>query len=231
MYNLRYTLLFFISTLSSVVHTMVGINASEYYTHHTHKFLGFLGHPNPSQVPIRKMDKNDPQHKTTRKSGLSVAGYTDGSVIYLNEDFFAKNNSESINLFTCAHEAAHYMLGHSHQTRKNNIKMEKEADVHAARMLCKNGYKWVVKGEVHHLARLVQTGQGDLSDGDHPTIEEQHKYLSKVLKAYREDNALKEALEEIKDLFRQCNHLTYEQKIIIAGTLAATYMSWLFNNG
>lgn len=228
MCNLRYKILFFMYLLVTGVHTILGdINASKYYADYTRKFLGFLGHKNPSAVPVRKIDKNDSQHKTTHNSGLCVAGYTDGKAIYLNEDFFAKNYSEGINLFTCAHEAAHYVLKHPQQTGRSSLVIEKEADMYAARMLCKNGYKWVVQDEVRHLGQLVDSGQGHLTDGKHPTIHEQYVYLSKVLENNRETNPYKATLEEIKDLLHQLNGLTRDQKIIIAASLFTGLMgSW-----
>ena len=220
MFNLRYKVLFLIFALITSAQTILGdINASKYYTDHTREFLSFLGHKNPSTVPVRKMDKNDSQHETTHKSGLYVAGYTDGRTIYLNEDFFAKSHSEGINLFTCAHEAAHYVLGHSRQAGRSSLEIEKEADVHAARMLCKNGYKWVLRDEVRHLKQLVDSEQGHLTDGKHPTMQEQYVYLSKILENNREDNPYKAGLEEIKELLSHFSSLSREQKIVLAGAI------------
>lgn len=225
MYNLRYKIVFLACIFITNAQTIFGnINASKYYTDHTREFLVFLGHKNPSTVPVRKIDKNDSQHKTTHKSGLCVAGYTDGRAIYLNEDFFAKNHSEGINLFTCAHEAAHYVLKHPQQIGRSSLEIEKEADIHAARMLCKNNYKWVVKDEVRHLEQLVNAGQGHLTDGKHPTIHEQYIYLSKVLENNRENNLYAETIEEIKDLLRQLNSYSREQKIAMAAALVAGFM-------
>lgn len=188
MYNLRYKILFFTYLLITGVHTIFGdINASKYYADYTREFLGLLGHKNPSAVPIRKMNKNDSQHKNAPKSGLNIAAYTDRNAIYLNEDFFAKNYSEGTNLFTCAHEAAHYVLEHSRQAgKRNRLEIEKEADIYAARMLCKHGYKWIVKDQVNDFKRFVDTGKGHLTDGKHPTIQERYVYLNKILKNNRE---------------------------------------------
>jgi len=198
-YSLRYKILFIMCGLITSAQTLLGdINASKYYTDHTREFLGYLGHANPSEVPVRKMDQNE----TTSKSGLCIAGYTDGRAIYLNEDFFARNHSEGINLFTCAHEAAHYVLRHSSQKGRINLEIEKEADVHAARMLCKHGYKWVVNQKVRHLKRLIDAGKGDLTDGKHPTLQQEYVYLSKVLETNsKNNNSYKEAVEDIKDFF------------------------------
>ncbi len=225
MYNLRYKLLFLMFALITSAQTILGdINASKYYTDHTREFLSLLGHKNPSAVPVRKIDKNDPQHETTHKSGLCVAGYTDGRAIYLNEDFFAKNYSEGINLFTCAHEAAHYVLKHPQQRGRNSLEIEKEADVHAARMLCKNGYKWVVRDEVNHLRQLVNAGQGHLTDGKHPTLQEQYDYLSKILENNHEDNPYNAGIKEIKELLSQFSNLSREQKIVLAGAILVGVM-------
>lgn len=226
MRNLRYTIFFFVCALiTSTQSIFSNSNASKYYTDHTRKFLGFLGHKNPLSVPIRKIDKNDEQHETTHNSGLSLAGYTDGKAIYLNEDFFAKNHTEGINLFTCAHEAAHYVLKHPQQKKRSCLEIEKEADIYAARMLCKNNYKWVVKDEVRHLKQLVNTGQGHLTDGKHPTIHEQYIYLSKILENNRKGNLYRETLEEIKDLLREFNGYSRQQKIAMAAALCTGFIS------
>lgn len=189
MYNLRYKLLLIACTLITGVQTTFGAggtNASQYYTDHTRQFLGYLGQKNPSAVPIKKMSKNDPNYHV-------AAGYSDGSSIYLNEDFFAKpGRSKGTNLFTCAHEAAHHALHHAYQGHRNGLEIEKEADVEAARMLCKNGFRWVVEQEVAMLKNLVQAGQGHYTDGKHPTTQQQYVYLGKVLGTKYAPNKLDE---------------------------------------
>ena len=171
-YTRRYNLLLFILVVGAQI-ALGDINTSKYYADQTRKFLGYLGHRNPSAVPIRKISKNDPSYK--------LLGYTNGIAIYLNEDIFARK-PEGINLYVCAHEAAHYVLGHSNQAgSRNRLEIEQEADVTAAHMLCKYGYRWVVEQHVSMLRKLINAGRGDWSDGKHPTNQQEYGYLNEVL--------------------------------------------------
>jgi len=183
MQNLRYKILFVMSVFLTGTQTILGaINASEYYTYYTREFLGNLGQRNPSAVPIRKMSRNDQFYDT-------AAGYANGTAIYLNEDLFeGGRRSDGINLFTCAHEAAHHALRHPYQTRRNGLEIEQEADETAARMLCTYGYRWVVEEEVALLRQLVNAGQGHYTDGAHPTTQQQYVYLRRVLDTRQDRN-------------------------------------------
>lgn len=172
MQNLRYKVLFTLCTLFTGVQTALAVNASEHYTFYTREFLRNLGVRNPATVPVRKISRNDPLY--------SAAGYSDGTAIHLNEDTFV-NHSESTNLFTCAHEAAHHALRHAFQGHRNSLVIEQEADETAARMLCTHGYRWVIEERVDHLRRLVNNGQGGHTDGLHPTIQQEHVYIRRVL--------------------------------------------------
>jgi hypothetical protein len=212
-YTLRYKLVLIICALITGAHPALGdINASKYYADHTRTFLGYLGHENPSMVPIRKMSRNDPLYGR-------VSGYANGIAIYLNEDVFARD-PEGVNLYVCAHEAAHYTLGHAYQAEsRGNLEIEQEADVTAARMLCKHGYTWAVEQQVNMLKRLINAGRGEWSDGKHPSNQQEYEYLSKVLKTERKNMHLKTGIEKIKDLLCEFNNLSQEEKIAIAGTI------------
>jgi len=166
MQNLRYKVVFTICALFIGVQTALAVNASEHYTYYTRQFLGNLGVRNPAAVPVRKINRNDPLY--------GAAGYADGHAIHLNEDTFA-GNSEAGNLFTCAHEAAHFALGHPYQVYRDTLEIEQEADETAARMLCTHGYRWIVEEEVR---------SGRIEDNDHPTNRQRRQYLSVILAAH-----------------------------------------------
>jgi hypothetical protein len=183
MKNLRSQILFIAGVLLTSTQGLFGaVNASDYYTRYTRQFLQYLGHRNPSGVPIKKMSSSDRYYGT-------AAGYATGTEIYLNEDMFGQGRSKGVNLFTCAHEAAHHVLRHPYQVNRNGLEIEKEADVHAARMLCDNNHRWVVEEEVSLLGRLVRAGQGSWSDGKHPTIKQQQTYLQFVLDTHNQNTS------------------------------------------
>lgn len=220
--NLRYKLLFIIFLAIVGVQTVSGdINASKYYADYAREFLGYFGHINPFAVPIRKMSKNDKRYAT-------AAGYANGSSICLNEDFFAKRHRlEGANLFTCAHEAAHYVFGHPYQENRSILEREKEADICAADMLCKHGYKWILKQEILKLKQLIDAEKGSWTDGEHPTLQQQYNYLSKILEVNREGSPYRACMEELRGLLREISSLSREKKLVIAGTLTMGFMGWL----
>lgn len=218
---LRYKLVLIVCALIAGVQTALSdINASKYYADHTREFLGYLGVENPLIVPIRKISRNDEFYS-------AVSGYATGIAIYLNEDVFARN-PEGVNLYVCAHEAAHYALGHAYQTvKRSRLETEQEADVTAARMLCNHGYEWAVKQQVRMLKRLINAGQGQWSDGKHPTNQQEYVYLSKIVETHGECKPCKARIEELKDFLREVARFSQEEKIVIAGTLFVGIMSWL----
>jgi hypothetical protein len=61
-----------------------------------------------------------------------------------------------------------------------------EADETAARMLCANGYRWVVE---HHVASLLYSVEHGLEHNSpkHPSRKEEYEYLSAILKESQED--------------------------------------------
>lgn len=176
MKNLIKRILLVLTVLTAgIAQTAFGVNASAYYTRYTHEFLGYLGQNNPTAVQISKITPNDRFYK-------GAAGYACAAGIYINEDLLAsKPFPEAVKLFTCAHEAAHFALGHPYQVRRPILEIEQEADETAARMLCNNGYRWIVQGHVNNLNNLVKAGLGDSSDKVHPTYRQQHRYLSAIL--------------------------------------------------
>lgn len=177
MNNLKKTLILTILVASGMAQTAFGVNASEYFTRHTREFLGYLGHHNPASVPVNKIMANDPNYR-------GAAGYAGAFDININEDLLARLRvSDACKLFTCAHEAAHFALGHAYQVRRNVLEIEQEADVEAGRMLCQHGYRWVLQGEVDHLRNLVNAGRGNVTDGQHPTTQQRYTYLNNVLRA------------------------------------------------
>jgi len=194
MKNLINKMLFVITVLAAgIVQTAFGVNASEYYTRYTHEFLGYLGQNNPLVVPVSKITPNDRFYK-------GAAGYACADGIYINEDLLAsKPFPEAVKLFTCAHEATHFALGHPYQVKRKVLEIEQEADVEAARMLCRNGYRWIVQGHVDNLRNLVNAGRGNHTDGQHPTTQQQHTYLSAVLKTNQVSNPNSVKVNPIKN--------------------------------
>jgi len=168
-----------------------------YYQNKTHEFLTNLGAHNANTVRVERLQTRD----NNTLGHTSFVGTIRGNVmthgtyrICLNENAF-RNISESMRLFTCAHEAAHYTCNHPMrimaQGHQNNVvQFEQEADEYAARMLCANGYMWVVQDVCNNAQRLVTRGQGHVSpDQDHPTYGATYNYLSRILQQHRQQGA------------------------------------------
>lgn len=175
-------------TKTTIIKAVASTNTQSfaYYQQKTYEFLRHLNARNIDTVSVEIMPQHDPQHG-------SAAGYANGSVIRLNMESF-RLQSHAQNLFTCAHEAAHYACGHTyihpHTPRRSSFVVEQEADEAAARMLCTHGYAWVVEECVKQLHLHIQYGSdAHTSDGVHPTYAQQHTYL-KIIVAKHVHNRL-----------------------------------------
>lgn len=144
-----------------------------YYQERVREFLHYLGCQNPSAVSIVQMSPLYEGYKT-------AAGYCSGKTIALNMDAFDKQ-SEAYNLLTCAHECAHYVSNHSYQPWRNELEIEEEADIKAARMLCTHGYEWALKECIKELKYAIKAGIGRPRSDTHPTHIQQVAYFSAIL--------------------------------------------------
>ncbi len=148
-----------------------------YYQQKTYEFLGHLNAHNRDRVSIEIMPRHDNHYH-------SSVGYAAGDAIRLNMESFNRQ-THAQNLFTCAHEAAHYACGHTwirpDQPQRSSLIVEQEADETAARMLCTHGYTWVVKDCVDQLYSHILYGNPHISDGIHPTYAQRHQYLSTIV--------------------------------------------------
>ena len=174
-------ILFFLILTTSTFFAATSDETSSYFNFYIKKTREFLYHlhcPTYKNVPIKKVSNN----KKSIKEGWIRYGYTDGKAIYLNQEIFAQE-VEGLNLFTCAHEAAHYALRHPFDSR-SVIEIEKEADIVAAQMLCSQGYSWVVNEQLNYLKAFIDAGQGNQHDGEHPSSVERYEYLAPILAEY-----------------------------------------------
>jgi|GEM_PF-2828140 len=159
----------------------------QYYEAKTREFLKYLGCADADTIGIFPMEKEYQCHK-----------YCDGLCtphgILLKID---KISPPAEMLFMCAHEASHHacrhvqhnsavkiadtllfgklrtILNHLHNYTLNQ---EREADLTAAKMLCKHGYGWVVEevAQTRHNSALL----GFENIKDHPSYKEQSQFLS-----------------------------------------------------
>ncbi len=157
------------------------------YQEYTHKFLENLGYNRAKEVHVFEMSSWDENYQF-------AAGYSNVFGITLNLNQFRFGDSIASNLFVCAHEAAHIALGHTtiilhdttNQYKKDtppSTKKEREADIAAARMLCANGYWWVVEG---HISTLTLAKKLEYSGGHpslcHPDWQEARNYFEQILR-------------------------------------------------
>ena len=138
-----------------------------YYEKKTREFLGYLNCPNAQTAPISAMQKDDERYQ-------SCAGYAGVNGIVLNLD------RATFDLFTCAHEAAHYALKH-HKSGRPSLEVEQEADCTAARLLCLYGHRPVVEFQISQLYMNNTLMGYEHHDGMHPSYEKQYAYLSAIL--------------------------------------------------
>lgn len=153
-----------------------------YYTDKTREFLKNLGYKNAATLPIIATHSHNYKSLEKNRFARAPKSFANITGIVLR---FGRNESEDAKLFTCAHEAAHIACGHCNiMTRlinkQDSFACEKEADITAARMLCNNGYRWVVEKEVENLFYTVKSGY-EHNDGIHPSFKETYEYLSAVL--------------------------------------------------
>jgi hypothetical protein len=152
-----------------------------FYSNRTQEFLGYLGCKNAEQIPVYRMTDKDSKYILT----LTVASYTDGHKIVIRTD---DNHNRFHRLFAFAHETACYTLNHHRDTQPAK-ELEMEANITAARMLCTNGYRWVVKEKVKELT-IAQMLYRNTSN----TAKEQCTQLKAILSATKEDSTKMEQI-------------------------------------
>lgn len=170
------------------------------YADDIHEFLDYLGHKNPSIVPIQKMTRENYENFD------NSAGCTNGKRILIDDNYAATNPGNG--LFTCAHETAHYALRHVYYTRDTK-EYEKEADLVAAYILCGLGLESAVEDRISLIDSLSDAAK-DSDDGKHPTRREEFKYLTKFLNA-----------DEDKRISMIYNNMSKEQKQTLLLRLAS----------
>ncbi|HRN78161.1 MAG TPA: hypothetical protein PLU71_02900 [Candidatus Dependentiae bacterium] len=175
---MKHTKLILLTVIASICSTVQSnprtMQSFAYYQQKTREFLTNLGVRNANAVKIEHLQgSNDLGHVI----------FINGSMkIRLNEQAF-RNVSEEERLFTCAHEAAHYARNHPRSNRASLV-IEQEADEYAARMLCANGYRWVVQEICNFAYQFVLYGQGHVQPGSgHPSYAAQYAYFSQILQA------------------------------------------------
>jgi len=204
------------------------------YQEYTHKFMETLGYSRAKQVHVFEMSSWDDAYR-------HAAAYSDPTGIILNLNQF-KHDSIATNLFECAHEAAHIALGHTyivhHLDETNRHKKmsppstaeEQEADIAAARMLCNNGYRWVVEGY-----RMGLIGGCDVYSGHashvHAPRATQREYLAQVLRETRAIFNVQESAYETKIKITQATvkaneQRTFGKKTIFMLAIIATAMAY-----
>jgi hypothetical protein len=71
---------------------------------------------------------------------------------------------------------------------KFSKKIEKEADLEAAKMFCELGYLFVVEDRIRQCKEYIETGSNSLDpDFVHPTIEEEREYLEQFLDEWKKN--------------------------------------------
>lgn len=147
-----------------------------YYERKTRKFLEYYGHQEAKSVEIKEIENH------LQMPGWTIKAYRLKNAIYINTAAF-EQEAHGVNLFTCAHEAAHLVF---HDTSAKGYDIEQEADTKAAQMLCNHGYAWAVQEKMNALQELIEHGVGEVSDEKHPrpTVVTQYEYLSQILDAY-----------------------------------------------
>jgi hypothetical protein len=194
-----------------------------YYQQKTYEFLGNLNAQNRHAVTVEIMPTTDPHYR-------DCAGYANGSVIRLNMESF-KRQSNAQNLFTCAHEAAHYACGHTYvhpyAAKRSSFVVEREADETAARMLCKHGYAWVVEECVSQLSLHMRYGDAHTSDGIHPTYAQQHEYLKTIV---AHNHSLHPHAEQPTVEKPEPKHKNYTQELCIYSAICASIVVMYLKN-
>lgn len=187
---------FLLATAISTI-PLSGKPSFDYYAQKTRMFIKYFGYENPNLVGIHRIEQYE------KRPGWVIRAYTDQHGIHLNEAEFEKE-SEGTNLFTCAHEAVHFVF---HQDRSASYDIEMDADIKAAEMLCSKGYAWVVQESIAGYASLMDANKTACNLFDtkrpRPTVQARHDYLQHVLSCYLESRPFESKLLTIykQDLF------------------------------
>jgi|GEM_PF-3333188 len=203
------------------------------YQEYTHKFLEKLGYKRAKEVHIFEMSSWDDNYQF-------ASAYTNGFGITLNLNLFRSGDSIASNLFTCAHEAAHVALGHTTMVLHDGEKFkkdtppsmakEREADIAAARMLCANGYWWVVEGHISTLTfgnKLEYRGNNPSLC--HPSWQEARKYLAQVLQETPRTSDTSQEKWDISRIGTADTRRKFGAKTILMLAMLATVMVYNFH--
>ncbi|HRN78162.1 MAG TPA: hypothetical protein PLU71_02905 [Candidatus Dependentiae bacterium] len=191
---MKHTKLILLTVIASICSTVQSnprtMQSFAYYQQKTREFLTHLGVNNANAVQVKRLQRSNNSvlghtafSGTFNHLGIMVRGSME---ICLNEQAF-RHISEGMRLFTCAHEAAHYARNHPmtatlQGNRVQVIRLEQEADEYAARMLCANGYRWVVQEVCNNAYQFVRNGQGHIQpDHEHPSYSTTYGYLTQIL--------------------------------------------------
>jgi hypothetical protein len=184
MYNREYVLKCIIITVAMPLCSITTLRAAHdfaYYEQKTRTFLNYYGCQTYETVTIQ------PIKQTEKRPGWIINAFTNSTGIYLNMEEFEQHRC-GLNLFICAHEAAHWVFHGEHS--KITYELEQDADVKAAEMLCSHGYAWVVQEKIDDLREIIEDN-ADLADRTNeekprPTIRTRHQYLTHILESYLE---------------------------------------------
>jgi|GEM_PF-3205373 len=177
-----------IFVITSVITAVCPAHAAHdfaYYEHKTRTFLNYYGcttHDTVTIQPIKEAEK--------RKDWI-INAFTNSTGIYFNMAAFDQKSC-GLNLFICAHEAAHWAF-HA-EFSKITYELEQDADIKAAEMLCEHGYAWVVQEKIEELHNIIEDNE-QLADKineekPRPTIRTRHHYLTHVLESYLEKHPM-----------------------------------------
>ncbi len=173
----------------SNVNSMHAAYDFSYYEQKTRTFLNYYGCSTHATVSIQ------PIQQTEKRPGWIISAFTNSTGIYLNMEEF-EHNHYGINLFTCAHEAAHWAFHSEHL--KITYDLEQDADIKAAEMLCTYGYAWVVQEKINELEAIIEEDQERADkfneEKPRPTIRTRHHYLSHILETYLEKHPLQKRI-------------------------------------
>ena len=209
---------FLIATLFSGAFTAHASYDFAYYAHKTRKFIEYFGHASADTVPIKPIEQYE------KRAGWTINAYRTKEGIFLNTDVLL-TEAHGINLFTCAHEAAHWVF---HDIHAKGYDIEQDADTKAAEMLCNNGYAWVVQEKINDLATMIEDGHGQTIDPNkpRPTVQTRHQYLSHILDSYLTAHPLQAHLLTIRTSCDTCvlagSHLLVGISGLILGTTLKT---------
>ena len=183
---------FLIAAVTATLGSLTALHAAydfAYYEHKTRAFLNYYDCATHESVTIQ------PIKQTEHRPGWVINAFTNSTGIYLNMEEFTQNSC-GLNLFICAHEAAHWAF-HG-EFSKITYELEQDADMKAAEMLCCHGYAWVVQEKIDALQTIIEDNE-EFADRineekPRPTIRTRHQYLTHTLEAYLETHPMQKRI-------------------------------------